>query len=361
MANIDVEVAGLTKRFGAFAAVEDVSFSIRRGEFFSLLGPSGCGKTTIMRMIAGFEQPTAGTIRIAGEDMAGRRPFERPTNLVFQHLSLFPHMTVAGNIAFGLQMKKTPRRETEKSVGEMLDLVQLSGFGGRKIPHLSGGQKQRVAIARALINRPAVLLLDEPLGALDLKLREQMQLELKRIQREVGTTFIYVTHDQKEAITMSNQIAVVNNGRIEQIDSAAEIYERPQTPFVANFIGQTNLLKGRLSGVGGGAGVADCGGFRVRVVCGFPARAGENISLSVRPEKIRFAGNLPEGANRIAAEVDDVIFLGSLMHYRLALAGGITLTAEAPKDGSLSLARGDKLEIGWLPEDGSVFADKKTE
>ena len=283
----DVEVSHLTKRFGDFAAIDDVSFAIQPGEFFSLLGPSGCGKTTIMRMIAGFEPPTAGSVHIAGRDMSGIKPFQRPTNLVFQHLALFPHLSVARNIAFGLEMNGVSKDEIRSKVADMLDLVHLAGFGERRISNLSGGQKQRVAIARVLVNRPTVLLLDEPLGALDLKLREQMQLELKRIQREVGTTFIYVTHDQKEAITMSNKIAVINHGRIEQMDSSAAIYERPRTAFVASFIGEAKLLAGTLTARAGSVGTIALGDAEIRAELDFEVRPGDRISLSIRPERLR--------------------------------------------------------------------------
>ena len=270
MTSIDVELTNITKRFGSVVAVNDVSFGIRKGEFFSLLGPSGCGKTTIMRMVSGFETPTSGTIRIGEEEMQDRPAFRRPTNLVFQHLALFPHMTVFKNIAFGLEMARVSKAEARTRVGEMLDLIQLSEYGERRIDQLSGGQMQRVAIARALVNRPTVLLLDEPLGALDLKLREQMQLELKRIQREIGTTFVYVTHDQKEAITMSNRIAVMNHGVVEQIGDASEIYENPNTAFVANFIGETNLFQGRVGASDARNLTLESEGMSIRAVASAP-------------------------------------------------------------------------------------------
>ena len=357
MSEFDVEVANLTKRFGDFTAVDDVSFSIPRGEFFSLLGPSGCGKTTIMRMISGFEHPTSGSVRIAGRDMAGIKPYQRPTNLVFQHLSLFPHLSVGRNISFGLEMAGVPKAEVRRQVAEMLDLVHLEGFGERRINHLSGGQKQRVAIARALVNRPTVLLLDEPLGALDLKLREQMQLELKRIQREVGTTFIYVTHDQKEAITMSNKIAVVNHGRIEQMDTSDAIYERPITAFVAGFIGETNLFEGALLERQGDTGTIRLADTTIRIHIDFEARPGDRISLSVRPERLRLSPyGTDDGLNRLSATIDDLIYFGSLTHYRLAAGDGTIITAEVQNSGDMARPRrGMAVEVAWRPEHAIAF------
>lgn len=352
---IDVEVVNVTKKFGEFVAVDGASFAIPKGEFFSLLGPSGCGKTTIMRMISGFGQQTSGEIRIAGRDMAGIKPYQRPTNLVFQHLALFPHMTVARNIAFGLEMAGETRSTILTKVSDALDLVQLQGYADRRINQLSGGQKQRVAIARALVKRPTVLLLDEPLGALDLKLREQMQIELKRIQREAGATFIYVTHDQREAITMSDKIAVINRGRIEQIDTASAIYERPRTLFVAGFIGDTNLLQGRLAGVDSGLGVVEIGTSQIRVPLNFEATAGDAISLSIRPEHLHLNPPLEGASNTVSARVEDVIYLGSLSHYRLVLNGGTVLTAEVQNRSKVSVNRGDTASVSWQPEDAIAF------
>ncbi|MCG8696237.1 MAG: ATP-binding cassette domain-containing protein, partial [Minwuiales bacterium] len=249
MGDIDVELRGVTKRFGSVTAVNDVSFQIKKGEFFSLLGPSGCGKTTILRMVSGFETPTEGVIEIGGEDMSRRVPFKRPTNLVFQHLALFPHLSVYKNIAFGLEMKGFSKSEIRKRVDEMFDLIQLQGYAERKISQLSGGQKQRIAIARALVNHPTVLLLDEPLGALDLKLREHMKVELKKLQHEFETTFIYITHDQSEALVMSDRVAVMNAGRFEQVGPAQELYYRPSSAFVAEFVGDSNKWRGRVATV----------------------------------------------------------------------------------------------------------------
>jgi spermidine/putrescine transport system ATP-binding protein len=244
----DLSVESVTKTFGDFTAVSDVSFTVEKGRFFSILGPSGCGKTTLLRMIAGFIEPTGGRILIRGSDMAGRPPNRRPVNLIFQHLALFPMMDVAGNIAFGLQRRKEKKADIEKKVTEILERVGLPGFGSKKIDQLSGGQKQRVAIARCLVLDPAVLLLDEPLGALDLKLREQMKVELKKLQAQVGTTFIYITHDQSEALVMSDHVAVMNNGRFEQVDTPRNLYAHPKTPFVARFVGDNNAWKGTVAG-----------------------------------------------------------------------------------------------------------------
>ena len=356
MPDYDVEVINLTKRFGDFTAVDDVSFAGPKGEFFSLLGPSGCGKTTIMRMISGFEQPTAGAVRIAGQDMSGVKPYKRPTNLVFQHLSLFPHLSVAKNISFGLEMSGESDSSIRSKVGGMLDLVHLSDFGDRKISQLSGGQKQRVAIARALVNQPTVLLLDEPLGALDLKLREQMQLELKRIQREVGTTFIYVTHDQKEAITMSNKIAVVNNGRIEQVDNSATIYERPKTSFVAGFIGETNLMEGTLESLEGNSGIVRVKGIQVRAAINFNAAPGDKITLSVRPERLHINAASTQGMNYLEAVIEDEIYLGSLSHYRVALEDQSVFSVEVQnRSDRTHHERGTKVQIAWMPDDAITF------
>jgi len=356
LAAIDVELKSVIKRFGDVVAVNDVSFQIEKGEFFSLLGPSGCGKTTIMRMVSGFEIPTSGTIEIAGEPMKDRPPFRRPTNLVFQHLALFPHMTVAQNIAFGLEMQGLSKAETTTRVGEMLDLIQLPGYGARRISQLSGGQKQRVAIARALVRQPTVLLLDEPLGALDLKLREQMQLELKRIQREVGTTFVYVTHDQKEAITMSNSVAVMNNGVVEQIGDSNEIYENPKTAFVASFIGETNLFEGRVEAAAGGAVTLASEGIPIRVPGN--AAAGARASVSVRPEKIAIASALDELENSFPGTVDDVIYQGSTTSYQVRLAGGRSIAVAVQNvEAGLRHGVGDAVMVGWRPERGVLIAE----
>ena len=358
MDSIDVELSNVTKRFGSVVAVDDVSFGIRKGEFFSLLGPSGCGKTTIMRMVSGFETPTSGVIRIGGEDMRDRPSFRRPTNLVFQHLALFPHMTVHRNIAFGLEMAGLSRAEIRTRVGEMLDLIQLPEYGERRINQLSGGQKQRVAIARALVNRPTVLLLDEPLGALDLKLREQMQLELKRIQRDVGTTFVYVTHDQKEAITMSNRIAVMNHGIVEQIGDAGDIYENPNTAFVANFIGETNLFRGRVSAADGTGVTADCAGMTIRAAARGAVSVGDQVAIAVRPEKLVIGPGAGDCDNAYEGVIEEVIYQGSQTNYLTRLDGGTAINVlqqNAERTGGY--AEGDRMTIGWQAEKAVVITE----
>jgi putative spermidine/putrescine transport system ATP-binding protein len=291
------------KLVGSVRAVDDVSLQIHDGEFFSLLGPSGSGKTTSLRMIAGFDQPTSGQILLDGRDVSRLPPYERDVNTVFQDYALFPHMTVGDNIAYGLMVKKVPKPEREKRVDEMLDLVRLTGFTGRKPSQLSGGQRQRVALGRALINHPKVLLLDEPLGALDLKLRQQMQVELKAIQRRVGITFIFVTHDQEEALTMSDRIAVFNLGKVEQVGTPAEIYEHPTTPFVAGFVGISNLVSGEVA---------------KRIT-------GSEATFSIRPEKIHLAG-LDEKVDSDMfcsdGKVRDVIYLGLYTRYLVELDNG---------------------------------------
>jgi putative spermidine/putrescine transport system ATP-binding protein len=312
-----VQLAGLTKVFGDVTAVNGIDLEVGDGEFFAMLGPSGSGKTTVLRMIAGFEQPTSGSVVLGGRDVTRDAPFERDVNTVFQDYALFPHMTVEQNVAYGLMVKKVPKSRRLAQAREALSTVRLDGFGDRKPSQLSGGQRQRVALARALVNRPRVLLLDEPLGALDLKLREQMQVELKAIQRDVGITFLFVTHDQEEALTMSDRIAVFNDGRIEQVGTAAEVYEHPATAFVAGFVGTSNLL------------AADA------------ARAllGEDGVFSVRPEKIRLA---PAGSaaaqSEVAAEgrVDEVVYVGSATRYVVRLDAGGTLVALRQNTGDAS-------------------------
>ncbi len=297
---------GVSRHFGDVRAVDNVSLEIRDGEFFSMLGPSGSGKTTCLRLIAGFERPDSGRILLYGQDVSRLPPYERPVNTVFQDYALFPHMTVGDNIAYGLMLKKVARAERSKRVDEMLDLVRLPGLFHRKPSQLSGGQRQRVALARALINQPKVLLLDEPLGALDLKLRQQMQIELKSIQKSVGITFIFVTHDQEEALTMSDRIAVFNEGRIEQTGTPAEMYEHPATPFVAGFVGVSNLISGELA----------------QKITGSPSR------FAIRPEKIHItpADQMPEpGVYSVMGRVRDVVYLGLYTRYLVEVEGGADL------------------------------------
>jgi putative spermidine/putrescine transport system ATP-binding protein len=314
-----VRLAGLTKVFGDVTAVDGIDLEVGDGEFFAMLGPSGSGKTTVLRMIAGFEQPTSGSVVLGGRDVTRDAPFERDVNTVFQDYALFPHMTVEQNVAYGLMVKKVPRARRLAQAREALSTVRLDGFGDRKPSQLSGGQRQRVALARALVNRPRVLLLDEPLGALDLKLREQMQVELKAIQRDVGITFLFVTHDQEEALTMSDRIAVFNEGRIEQVGTAAEVYEHPATAFVAGFVGTSNLLAAEAA----------------------RQLLGEEGVFSVRPEKIRLA---PAGSaaaqSEVAAEgrVDEVVYVGSATRYVVRLEAGGTLVALRQNTGDASQA-----------------------
>jgi len=329
-------------------AVDNISFQVEKGSFFSLLGPSGCGKTTTLRMIAGFEEPTSGELYVGGELMSGVPPFRRPTNLIFQHLALFPHMNVYENISFGLRMSKTPTDEIRKDVTEILDVVHLSGLEKRRIKELSGGQQQRVAIARALVNQPTVLLLDEPLGPLDLKLREEMVVELKRIQREVGTTFVYVTHDQGEALAMSNKIAVMNGGRIEQIGAAAEIYERPSSPFVASFIGRSNIMKGRY--VDGEVFVDGLG----RIKISSEMDNGSSVLVSVKPENISLGRELTELDNTFKATVRDAYFQGANTSYKVELENGFALSVLVQNVHGMELFGQDEhVKVGWNRE-GSV-------
>jgi spermidine/putrescine transport system ATP-binding protein len=321
----------VVKRFGRASAVEDAHFAVGRGEFFSLLGPSGCGKTTTLRMIAGFEQPTAGRILLDGHDVAGVPPYRRQVNTVFQHYALFPHLTVRENVAFGPRSRKLSAAETTRRVAELLAVVRLDAFADRKPAQLSGGQQQRVALARALANHPSALLLDEPLGALDLALRQAMQLELKRIQREVGITFIYVTHDQEEALTMSDRIAVMSEGRIEQIGSPREIYDVPATGFIAGFIGAANLLPAVVRHVDATAVIVElAGGHRVTVPAGSgAAAAGSTVSVMLRPERLRLAESAPPDGESLPVTLEQSVFRGPVVRHTLRAADGTVIVAHA--------------------------------
>jgi spermidine/putrescine transport system ATP-binding protein len=317
---------GVGKRFGAAAAVDDVTLEIADGEFFSLLGPSGCGKTTTLRMIAGFETPDTGRVLLRGKDVTTVPANRRPVNMVFQQYALFPHMTIYDNVAFGLKMKGVPRAEHAARIGEMLRIVSLEGYEKRRPRQLSGGQQQRVALARALVNRPAALLLDEPLGALDVKLRKQMQLELKRIQHELGTTFVYVTHDQDEALAMSDRIAVMNGGRVEQLAAPREIYEQPENAFVADFIGSLNTLAVRIDELVGGCCVsrfADNG--RVVANAGSEHGVGDTVRIGVRPEHVQLAP--PEVAptgdgSRLTGTIAELVYLGMYTQFHVDTPAG---------------------------------------
>ena len=328
-----VQLRDIVKAFGEVIAVDHVSLEIGQGEFFSLLGPSGCGKTTSLRMIAGFEMPTAGQVLIDGEAQGYRPPFKRPVNTVFQHYALFPHMTVFENIAFGLQMQKVDKAEIGRRVSEVVELVHLRGMEKRRPKQLSGGQQQRVALARALVNRPKVLLLDEPLGALDLKLRKQMQVELKALQQEVGITFIYDTHDQEEALTMSDRLAVMDLGCVQQVGGPEEIYERPVNRFVADFIGDTNFVPCRVTSLGPRPEVEIAGGMRVPVSwIREGLSVGSNAVLSVRPEKLNLFElheTYPSGEHSAAVQgrVEHLVYVGTDTHHTIRLPDGTTLVA----------------------------------
>jgi spermidine/putrescine transport system ATP-binding protein len=351
-----IELVGVEKQFasahGDVRAVERVDLRIAEGEFFSLLGPSGCGKTTTLRMIAGFEEPTSGQILLHGRDMVGVPPYRRDVNMVFQQYALFPHMDVFENVAFGLRRKKVPKDELRRRVTDALELVELAGREKRRPRQLSGGQQQRVALARALVNRPRALLLDEPLGALDLKLRQAMQLELKRIQREVGITFVYVTHDQEEALTMSDRLVVMNGGRIEQLGSPRELYEHPGSRFVANFIGTSNIVTGRLDREGDGWALAGLGPDE-RVLVGHAEghQPGQEAEIAVRPEKIVLrAESDPPPPDRCAlrAKVTEVVYLGTNTQYRTATDAGDNIAVYRQNAASPEGAEVLVGQVGWL-------------
>ena len=342
-AGADLRIGSVTKRFGGFVAVDDLSLTIPAGSFFALLGPSGCGKTTTLRMVAGLEEPTTGTIHLGDRDVTATKPHQREVNTVFQNYALFPHMDIFENVAFGLRRRKV--KDVRAKVEEALDLVELRHLARRKPGQLSGGQQQRIALARAVVNRPSVLLLDEPLGALDLKLRRQMQVELKRIQTEVGLTFVHVTHDQEEAMTMADTIAVMNAGRIEQLGSPTELYESPATTFVANFLGQSNLLPGRIGGRSGADLVVDVYGRRVAVPAARNRCAGDDLLVGVRPEKIRLLsdpGDAVEGQNRLdGGVVVDASFSGVSTQYLVRMPWDAELTVFTQ-----NLAVGGVLPVG---------------
>lgn len=312
-----VELRNVTKVFGTDTkAVDNVSFAIKRGEFFSLLGPSGCGKTTLLRMIAGFETPTSGTILLNGKDISNHPPYKRDVNMVFQNYALFPHMSIYNNIAYGLKMKKVPKSKIAELVNEVIEMVKLTGLEDRKITQLSGGQQQRVALARALVNKPAVLLLDEPLGALDQKLREQMQIELVNLQEQVKITFIFVTHDQREALTISDRIAVMNDGKIEQIGSSKAIYEFPHTRFVADFIGTSNFLYGTYRDSQNGLKRIEVPGADIWVESQQDLTVGEKVTVVIRPEKLSISKEPnPSEINRLHGVIEDIIYVGTNTRY----------------------------------------------
>jgi spermidine/putrescine transport system ATP-binding protein len=362
-----VTLERVVKRFGGVTAVDDLSLDVARGEFFSMLGPSGCGKTTTLRMIGGFESPSEGVIRLDGRDVTDLPAYKRDVNTVFQSYGLFPHLNVFENVAFGLRRKGVGGPEVARRVGEALDLVSLAGYGKRRPAQLSGGQQQRVALARALVNHPQVLLLDEPLGALDLKLRKQMQLELKRIQGEVGITFIFVTHDQEEAMTISDRIAVMSKGRIEQLGPPEEVYERPATQFVAEFLGASNLIDGTYRGERDGWGTVELGeGDTIRIPRGAQSVAGSSVRVGVRPEKLHVFANgsdVPGDHNSISATLRNAVFVGVSYQYFFDATGGRQLSAfDRNSGGGAIAAPGARVRLAWRPEHTFVIpADATTQ
>ncbi len=351
----DVELQNVTKRFGDFVAVNDLSLQIEDGEFFSLLGPSGCGKTTTLRMIAGFELPTEGEIYLKGMPVGQLPPFKRNVNTVFQNYALFPHMSVAENVGFGLEMKKMPRTEIERRVEEVLQMVRLPGMGSRKPRQLSGGQQQRIALARALVNRPEVLLLDEPLGALDLKLRKAMQLELKDLQHQLGITFIFVTHDQEEAMTMSDRIAVMDQGYILQVGTPTEIYEHPRSRFVADFIGESNFLPCKVTDRENGMATVLVGGrLAMQAECGSEVAVGQEGSLIIRPEKITIHPNKePQpGLDTIfPGVIQEVVYIGTDTRFAVQLEEGSLISVRhqnvTANDPLMQFRRSDNVFVSW--------------
>ncbi|MFW6076206.1 MAG: ABC transporter ATP-binding protein [Hyphomicrobiales bacterium] len=350
-----ISIRGLTKRFAGVTAVDDVTFDIPPNEFFALLGPSGCGKTTLLRMLAGLERPSAGEIVIDGQDMAYTPPNRRPVNMVFQSYAVFPHMTVEQNVGYGLKVVGTPRPEITTRVAEALAMVQLSDLAGRRPDQLSGGQRQRVALARALVKRPKVLLLDEPLSALDAKLRDQMRVELTRLQQSVGITFIIVTHDQDEALSMADRIAVMDQGRISQLASPAELYERPRSRFVADFIGKVNLIEANVVGAANGDVECEARGLG-RLTLPHTEPAAGRVTLAVRPERLTLSHGQPTQTGHVAirGKVLDVAYYGDTSHVSLATADGLELVVNV-QNRRAGARRGDDLWVSWAPEDTLVL------
>jgi spermidine/putrescine ABC transporter ATP-binding subunit len=361
-----VQFVNVSKTFGDVKAVDSLSIEIHRGEFFSLLGPSGCGKTTTLRLLAGFEEPDedGGEVRLLGETVNKKRPYERRIAMVFQNYALFPHLTVARNVSFGLEQRKTPKEQIEGRVRRALEMVRLKPdvFSGRLPSQLSGGQRQRVALARALVLEPAILLLDEPLGAIDLKLRKEMQLELKALNKQLGTTFIYVTHDQEEALTMSDRIAVMDNAKVAQLGTPAEIYENPRTGFVAKFIGESNFFEGQVAELSnGGWLIPQAGGEGFRVPNHPGLHQGDSVRIAVRPEWMDVCrpDSVPAGENALNGVIRDVIYLGETMHVIVTVPGAGDVTVAVRNEGQLIKPllwkRGDPAAVAWLPEDCQVL------
>ena len=359
MALLEIIAAG--KRFGETAAVDEVSLSVEEGEFFALLGPSGCGKTTLLRLLAGFETPDEGRILLEGADLAGMPPYRRPTNMMFQSYALFPHLSVERNIAFGLEQERMPKPQIAARVEEMLALVKLEGFARRKPDRLSGGERQRVALARALAKRPKVLLLDEPMAALDKKLRAETQFELIELQAKLGTTFVIVTHDQEEAMILADRMAVMERGRIVQVGTPAEIYEQPSSRYVADFVGDVNLLEGRLAATGAGESlVHGNGGVQLRIAQPVDAAPGALVWVALRPEKVRIGLERPTEAreNALAGTVVDVGYLGNLSVYKVRLDDGALMTATLSNRTRLverAIGWNDRVWLSWPPEAAIVL------
>ena len=346
----DITLKNLTKRFGDFVAVDDLDLVIPEGSFFALLGPSGCGKTTTIRMVAGLEEPSSGSIFIGNTDITYEKPYKRPVNTVFQNYALFPHLTIYENVAFGLRRRGV--KDVDAQVQKALELVELTHLASRKPNQLSGGQQQRIALARAIVNRPALLLLDEPLGALDLKLRRAMQIELKWIQTEVGITFVHVTHDQEEAMTMADTIAVMNEGKIEQMGSPADLYDNPRTSFVANFLGQSNLIKGSIVDASGDNKVVDIFGAKIALPAARNHAHDSSVLLGIRPEKIRIqpAGTSMNGNILAGGVISDASYIGVSTQYQVEMPWGQELMVfEQNDDGTPPLAKGDAVTISWEP------------
>jgi putrescine transport system ATP-binding protein len=356
-----VRFEAVSRRFGDVLAVDRLSLDIYAGEFFALLGPSGCGKTTLLRMLAGFEAPDEGWVWLNGADIAAMPPYRRPINMMFQSYALFPHLTVAGNIAFGLKQDSLPKDEIAARVDDMLAMVRLTGFGARKPHQLSGGQRQRVALARSLAKRPQVLLLDEPLAALDKKLREETQFELMELQDRLGTTFVIVTHDQDEAMTMAHRIGVMDRGRLQQVATPAEIYERPNSRWVAGFIGDVNLIEGAVAAAdAGGIVIESAGGRRFRAAGSDGLAPGRKVALALRPEKLRIAaGTAVLGDNSVAGRVSDIAYLGDISVYKVRLDDGAMLKASVANASRLAdrFSWGDAVVLSWTPEAGVVLAE----
>jgi spermidine/putrescine ABC transporter ATP-binding subunit len=364
-----VQFAGISKTFGDQKAVDNVSLDIYRGEFFSILGPSGCGKTTTLRLLAGFEEPDedGGEVKLLGQVVNKKRPYERQIAMVFQNYALFPHLSVERNVAFGLEQRKTPKPEIQERVRRALEMVRLRPevFCSRMPGQISGGQRQRVALARALVLEPAILLLDEPLGAIDLKLRKEMQLELKALNKQLGTTFVYVTHDQEEALTMSDRIAVMDNARVAQLGTPAEIYENPRTAFVAKFIGESNFFEGTAArGNGGAWEVKREGGEDFQVPHSQSLQEGKRVRIAVRPEwmDVSRPDALPPGENALVGTIRDIIYLGETMHVIVTVPGSGDITVALRNEGQLIKPlvwkRGDAAAVAWLPEDCQILEEE---